>query len=41
LRGAPLERASAWLEEYRRFWERGFDRMDARLQTTRKGRKDD
>jgi DNA-binding transcriptional ArsR family regulator len=33
LRGAPLKRASDWLEAYRRFWDDGFDRMDERLQT--------
>jgi DNA-binding transcriptional ArsR family regulator len=25
---APLKDASAWLEEYRRFWEQSFDRLD-------------
>jgi len=37
LRGEPLQGASAWLERYRRFWEEGFDRLDARLQATDKG----
>jgi DNA-binding transcriptional ArsR family regulator len=32
LDGAPLKDAVAWLEHYRRFWERGFDRLDERLQ---------
>jgi DNA-binding transcriptional ArsR family regulator len=31
LRGDRLEHAMAWLLEYRRFWEAGFDRLDARL----------
>jgi DNA-binding transcriptional ArsR family regulator len=31
LDGAPLKDAVAWLEHYRRFWERGFDRLDERL----------
>jgi DNA-binding transcriptional ArsR family regulator len=31
LAGAPLGEAVAWLEQYRRFWEAGFDRMEARL----------
>ena len=31
LRGAGLKEATDWLQEYRRFWEHGFDRMDERL----------
>ena len=31
LEGAPLKLAVEWLAEYRRFWEAGFDRLDARL----------
>ena len=31
LRGAPLGEAAAWLGDYRRFWDEGFDRLDARL----------
>jgi DNA-binding transcriptional ArsR family regulator len=31
LRAAPLGEAVAWLETYRRFWQRSFDRMDERL----------
>jgi DNA-binding transcriptional ArsR family regulator len=31
LEGAPLAEAAEWLEGYRRFWEAGFDRLDARL----------
>lgn len=27
----PLVEAAAWLEEYRRFWETGFARLDALL----------
>jgi DNA-binding transcriptional ArsR family regulator len=26
--GAPLKHAADWLEEYRRFWEDSFDRLD-------------
>jgi hypothetical protein len=26
--GAPLKDAADWLEEYRRFWEGSFDRLD-------------
>ena len=25
---APLKDAAQWLEEYRRFWEQSFDRLD-------------
>ena len=31
LQGAPLERAAGWLEDYRRFWQASFDRLDERL----------
>jgi DNA-binding transcriptional ArsR family regulator len=31
LRAAPLGDAVEWLESYRRFWGRGFDRMGRRL----------
>ena len=32
LRAVALKDAAAWLEDYRRFWEAGFDRMEQRLQ---------
>jgi DNA-binding transcriptional ArsR family regulator len=28
---APLKEVDEWVEAYRRFWETGVDRMDARL----------
>ena len=31
LQASPLEDAVEWLEQYRRFWEDSFDRLDARL----------
>jgi DNA-binding transcriptional ArsR family regulator len=34
LRGEPLKDAAEWLEAYRSFWERGFDRMDLRLRAS-------
>jgi DNA-binding transcriptional ArsR family regulator len=34
LEGAPLSEAVEWLQRYRRFWEAGFDRLDARLRET-------
>ena len=37
LQGAPLGDAAGWLEEYRRFWEGGFDRLEQRLRATEKG----
>jgi DNA-binding transcriptional ArsR family regulator len=36
LHGAPLKEAVEWLENYRRFWQGSFDRLDERLQTTEK-----
>jgi len=39
LEGAPLSDAVDWLEQYRRFWEGGFDRLDARLRAKEKGPK--
>jgi DNA-binding transcriptional ArsR family regulator len=37
VRGAPLKEAADWLEDYRRFWEGSFDRLDVRLRATEKG----
>ena len=31
LRAEPLKQAWGWVEEYRRFWEESFDRLDAYL----------
>jgi len=28
LQAAPLKTASEWIEQYRRFWEESFDRLD-------------
>lgn len=28
---APLQQASGWMEQYRRFWEESFDRLDEYL----------
>src|SRR5260221_5554632 len=33
LEAAPLRSLSEWLEEYRRFWERNLDNLDAYLKT--------
>jgi DNA-binding transcriptional ArsR family regulator len=32
LKAEPLKRAADWLDEYRRFWEQSFDRLDEYLQ---------
>jgi DNA-binding transcriptional ArsR family regulator len=32
LKAEPLREAAGWLEEYRRFWEQSFDRLDEYLQ---------
>jgi DNA-binding transcriptional ArsR family regulator len=32
LKAEPLREAASWLEEYRRFWEQSFDRLDEYLQ---------
>jgi len=32
LNAAALKSAAAWIEEYRKFWEKSFDRLDAYLQ---------
>ncbi|MFD1213292.1 ArsR/SmtB family transcription factor [Arthrobacter sp. GCM10027362] len=31
LEAAPLREATAWMENYRRFWDESFDRLDAHL----------
>jgi DNA-binding transcriptional ArsR family regulator len=31
LKGTPLKEAAAWIGDYQRFWERGFERMEDRL----------
>lgn len=33
LNGAPFKDVSAWMEQYRAFWEESFDRLDAYLKT--------
>ena len=32
LQGAPLKDAADWLENYSRFWQGSFDRLDERLE---------
>jgi DNA-binding transcriptional ArsR family regulator len=31
LRAEPLKQAAGWIEDYRRFWEESFDRLDEYL----------
>ena len=31
LEAAPMQQVQAWIEEYRKFWEAGFDRLDEYL----------
>ncbi len=33
LEGTPLKQVADWIEGYRSFWERGFERMDKRLRS--------
>ncbi len=36
LNGRPLAEIAAWVEQYRSYWESGFDRLDKHLSTTQK-----
>ncbi len=36
LKPEPLKQASNWLEDYRRYWEESFDRLDDYLQILQK-----
>lgn len=38
LQAAPLREASAWMEQYRRFWDASFDQLDAHLRRVQQGR---
>lgn len=40
LEAGPLRSISDWVEHYRQFWERSFDRLDAVLRVMRKQEKD-
>ena len=41
LTAGPLKDAAEWLEEYRRFWEESFDRLDDYLRELQKKEKKD
>jgi DNA-binding transcriptional ArsR family regulator len=37
LRGEPLGDVALWLQDYRRFWEASFDRLDEHLRQIQEG----
>jgi DNA-binding transcriptional ArsR family regulator len=39
LNAAPLKNVADWLEEYRRFWEESFDRLDVYLRDLKRKEK--
>jgi DNA-binding transcriptional ArsR family regulator len=40
LEAAPLREATAWMEQYRQFWDASFDRLDAHLRRVHESRGD-
>ena len=41
LEAEPLKEVNDWLEQYRRFWDESFDRLDAYLKTLQREKTDD
>ena len=41
LRAAPLKEAESWIDEYRRFWEQSFDRLEDYLKELQKDAKEE
>src|ERR1700729_2947331 len=41
LEAAPLKEATDWMEQYRRFWDASFKRLDAHLRRVRERRDDE
>ena len=41
LQAGPLQDASVWIDEYRRFWEQSFDRLDDYLKKLQAKEKND
>ena len=37
LEGAPLKEAASWIEQYHRFWDESFDRLDDYLRELQSG----
>jgi DNA-binding transcriptional ArsR family regulator len=38
LQAAPLREATAWMEQYRQYWDASFDRLDAHLKRVQEDR---
>jgi len=41
LEAAPLKEATDWMEQYRRFWDASFERLDAHLRRVQQRRDDE
>jgi DNA-binding transcriptional ArsR family regulator len=41
LEAGPLREVDVWVEQYRRFWEQSFDRLDDYLHELRRGENED
>jgi DNA-binding transcriptional ArsR family regulator len=41
LDAAPMQQAQQWIEEYRKFWEERFDRLDEYLKKLQQGEKNE
>src|ERR671913_1524728 len=41
LEAGPLREVADWVEQYRRFWEQSFDRLDEYLHELRRGENED
>jgi DNA-binding transcriptional ArsR family regulator len=41
LEAKPMQQAQAWIEEYRKFWEESFDRLDEYLKQLQAKEKDE
>src|ERR671913_2176911 len=41
LEAGPLREGADWVEQYRRFWEQSFDRLDEYLHELRRGEDED
>ncbi len=41
LQAAPMQQAQAWIEEYRKFWEGSFDRLEEYLKQLQAKEKDE
>ena len=41
LRAEPLGQVNGWLQEYRRFWDQSFDRLEDHLREIQRGARDE